>query len=433
VRLFAVPEPHGHPLTLNLALTIQPQAKPSMMYKPSRKHPAYSGALALFLLFFAPFETAAQDVAQLDVDALESRVADLFERSCARVGCHAAPVPQQGMDLSREVFYASIVDEPSQEKPDLKRVHPGRPDLSYLLMKVNGDPEIEGVQMPLAGDKLTEEEIDTIEAWISKLTEVDPARKAAQPAVAYPFAGWKVVNLPTTRTLDAGSFFFLISHRFVPPVNIGYEGLYGLDGSGVIFLNFGYAPTDKLLLVLGRSNASDDVELWARYRVAQQNRETRWPLSVGVQTSLNWITEGDDAFKFTAQAPLTRQLTDGLGIGVVPGILFNADEGTEGEDPLITVGLGGRWTFWRNVSLVGEWVPIVSGYTETFTVGTFNRFDSWNGGLEIATSGHVFQIVAGNAVGLATDHYLRGGDLDPRDFFDGEFRLGFNIFRVLNF
>ncbi len=390
-------------------------------------------ALAVLLMFFAATSAPAQDVDQLSVEQLEERVADLFGRSCARAGCHAGPVAQQGMDLSRDLFYASTVNEPSQERPDLMRVHPGRPDLSYLLMKVKGDPEIEGVQMPLIGDKLTEEEVRTIEAWVSKIETVDQARKEAKANVAYPFAGWKVVNLPTTRTLDAGSHFFLISHRFVPAVNVGYEGLYGLDGSGVIFLNFGFAPTDKLLVVLGRSNASDDVELWSRYQIAQQKREGGSPLSIGAQAAVNWITEGENAAKFSAQAILSRELTDGLGVAVVPGILFNAAEETDDEDPLITVGLGGRWTFWRNVSLLAEWVPIVSGYTETFTVGTFNRFDSWGGGIEIATGGHVFQIVASNSVGLATDHYLRGGDLDIADFFDGEFRIGFNIFRVLNF
>ena len=41
--------------------------------------------------------------------------------------------------------------------------------------------------------------------------------------------------------------------------------------------------------------------------------------------------------------------------------------------------------------------------------------------------------LARNSVGLTTDHYLRGGDLDIAEFFNGDFRIGFNIFRVLNF
>ncbi|MFB3131931.1 MAG: DUF5777 family beta-barrel protein [Rhodothermales bacterium] len=395
-------------------------------------HRAYGYVLTLILLFFVTYDAAGQDVAQLSVEELESRVADLFGRSCARVGCHAGPVPQQGMDLSREKFYALIVDEPSREMPALKRVHPGQPEISYLVMKVKGAPGIKGVQMPLIGDKLTEEEINTIETWISKIDEVDQARKVVEPEVAYPFLSWKVVNLPTTRTLAADNFFFLIGHRFVPPVNTGYDGFYGLDGSGIIFLNFGYAPTDNLLIVLGRSNAADDVELQTRYQITPQRLQGGSPIGIGVQGSVNWITEGEDAFKFTAQTSFTRKFGESLGVAFVPGILFNPAEETDGEDPLITLGMGGRWNFWRNISLVAEWVPIVSGYTETFTVGNFNRFDSWGGAIEVATGGHVFQIVISNTVGLTSDQYLRGGDLDIKDFFDGEFRLGFNIFRVLD-
>ncbi len=395
-------------------------------------HRAYGYVLTLILLFFVTYDAVGQDVAQLSVEELESRVADLFGRSCARVGCHAGPVPQQGMDLSREKFYALIVDEPSREMPALKRVHPGQPEISYLVMKVKGAPGIKGVQMPLIGDKLTEEEIHTIETWISKIGEVDQARKVVEPEVAYPFLSWKVVNLPTTRTLAADNFFFLIGHRFVPPVNTGYDGFYGLDGSGIIFLNFGYAPTDNLLVVLGRSNSDDDVELQTRYQITPQGLQGGSPIGIGVQGSVNWITEGEDAFKFTAQTSFTRELAEGLGVAFVPGILFNPAEETDGEDPLITLGMGGRWNFWRNISLVAEWVPIVSGYTETFTVGNFNRFDSWGGAIEVATGGHVFQIVISNTVGLTSDQYLRGGDLDIKDFFDGEFRLGFNIFRVLD-
>ena len=402
------------------------------MHATLRTHRAYGYVLTLLLLFFVTVEAAGQDVDQLSVEELEGRAADLFGRSCARAGCHAAPFPQQGMDLSRDLFYASIVDEPSQERPELKRVHPGQPEISYLVMKVKGAPGIKGVQMPLIGDKLTEEEINTIETWISKIDEVDQARKVVEPEVAYPFLSWKVVNLPTTRTLAADNFFFLIGHRFVPPVNTGYDGFYGLDGSGIIFLNFGYAPTDNLLIVLGRSNAADDVELQTRYQITPQRLQGGSPIGIGVQGSVNWITEGEDAFKFTAQTSFTRKFGESLGVAFVPGILFNPAEETDGEDPLITLGMGGRWNFWRNISLVAEWVPIVSGYTETFTVGNFNRFDSWGGAIEVATGGHVFQIVISNTVGLTSDQYLRGGDLDIKDFFDGEFRLGFNIFRVLD-
>ncbi len=78
--------------------------------------------------------------------------------------------------------------------------------------------------------------------------------------------------------------------------------------------------------------------------------------------------------------------------------------------------------------MVAEWVPIVYGYVPTTTFGNHNRFDSMDAALEVETAGHVFQIVAGNSVGIATDQYLRGSDLDPRR---ADTRLGFNIFRLI--
>lgn len=375
-----------------------------------------------------------------DLTEIEGEVADLFSRSCARVGCHAGSDPQLGMSLEREQFFANTVNQPSLERPDLRLIAPGSPDSSYLYMKVTGHPEIIGAKMPMTGNPLSESEVASIEAWITELGEQDLEARSTETVTrgASAFVGWKVVNLPTTRMVDRGTWLFLIAHRFNPDLTTGYDTFYGLDGSGIILLSMGYAPTDNLLITLGRSNASDDVELQGKYRIVGQTVDGSRPISVAALGSLNWITErlGDEsrfrsgAFKVSGQMLLTRELTRGIGILVAPGILFNPAEAEEGESALVTVGLGGRWQFHRNLSLIAEWVPIITGYTRTRTFGNENRFDSWGGGLEIGVGGHVFQIVVTNSVGVATDHYLRGGDLDIRE---PDLRLGFNIFRLLRF
>ena len=378
---------------------------------------------------------------------LEARVETLFAQSCARSGCHAAPAPQMGMDLSPGQFFGATVGVPSTEQPALLRVHPGAPDSSYLMMKVRGAPGIVGMQMPFSGETLSDEEVNTLAAWIESLDAETVARRRQETpaAPAFPFAGWKVVNLPTTRALDRGSWLFLISHRFNPPLSAGYDALYGLDGSGIIYLSLGYAVTDAFLVALARSNAADNVELSARYRVLRQGGARGSPVGLAAHASVNWVTEAaagedrlrGDAFKFSGQVSATRAVAGRLGLALVPGVTFNAAEDTDGEAALLTLGLGGRYRLTGlrrgELALVAEWVPIVSGYTRTATFGNDVRFDSWGGGLEIALGGHNFQIVLSNTVGLASDQYLRGGDLDIRDFFDGEARLGFNIFRILNF
>ena len=385
------------------------------------------------LILFSPLSLSAQNASPL-----ESAVIEIFEQSCATAGCHSAPIAQLNLDLSREQFYSGLVDEPSVSQPNMKRVDPGNPEGSYLLKKIRGDEDIVGLPMPMTGDRLSSEQIQTISDWITELGPVDVARKEAAPAPqAIPFNGWKIVNLPTNRMIPKGNFLFLISHRFNPRISDGYDALFGLDGSGIIFLNLGYAISDDLLINLGRSNADDDVEFYAKYKIADQNLEGGWPVSVGIQSSINWLSEKQagqkrlrgEVLKFATQVMITRNVNDDFGVGLVPGILFNPSPQEDSEDPMLTVGVGGRWHFYRNFSLTAEWVPIVSGFTRTQTFGNQNRFDSWGAGLEIATGGHVFQILVSNSVGLATDQYLRGGDLDIQE---GDVRLGFNIFRILN-
>jgi mono/diheme cytochrome c family protein len=403
---------------------------------PVRVRRATGLFLGLILWFAGATASHGQDLGRMSERELEARVEALFGRSCAQAGCHAAPFPQQDMDLSAEHYYASVVGVPSKEQPEVLRVKPGDPENSYLIRKVKGDPSITGTQMPLIGEKLTPEEIGLLEAWVRSIEAVDEARvEAAPPPEPLPFAGWRVVNVPTTRTVPAGSVLFGIRHRFNPPLSSGYDSFYGLDGSGIILLSLGYAFTDDLFVTLGRSNAADDVELQGKYRPAKQGA---WPFDAAVLTTLNWISkdvpgEGrftSAAFKFTGQVVLAREVAPGIGLAVAPGVTVNPSHESNADDVLVTLGLAGRWRFHGNLSLIGEWTPILTGYTRTRTFGNENRFDSWGGGLEIATGGHIFQIVVSNSVGIATDQYLNGGDLDVRD---GDMRLGFNIYRILNF
>ena len=335
-------------------------------------------------------------------------------------------------------YYASI-NQSSTEQPLLTRIKPGQPDSSYLVMKILGTPGIIGSRMPFGRDPLSDEEIATVVEWVTGLQEVDVARlEDKKQDQVLPFNGWKVVNTPTSRMVDKGDWLFLISHRFFPPINEGYDAFWGLDGSGIIFLNLGYAITNNLFVNLGRSNSSDNVQLDVKYGLKQQYPDEKLPFAAAAQTSVNWITEksGDEdrlrseAFKFSFQGILSSRLIEGVGVNVVPAILLNPDSNTDGEDPLLTIGLGGKAHVWRSISVIGEWVPIVSGYTLTSTFGEFNRFDSWGGGIELGVGGHVFQIVITNSAGLTADQYMRGGGLDIAD---GDYRLGFNIFRPLQF
>lgn len=90
-------------------------------------------------------------------------VAPIFNSNCAFSGCHVAPNPAQGMDLSSAQSYAALVDVRANQV-SIDRVEPGDPDGSYVIHKLEG---LNGVtQMPLNGTPLPQAAIDVVRAWI---------------------------------------------------------------------------------------------------------------------------------------------------------------------------------------------------------------------------------------------------------------------------
>lgn len=386
-----------------------------------------------------PAEVRAQRQTTADRSQLEQEVAEIVQGSCARTGCHAGSNAQMGLSLREQDFVVQTVEVPSRERPSVNLVEPGAPDSSYLVHKIRGDESITGARMPMVGSRLTDSQISTIEDWIRSL-EGAQVEGEPGPRYAFPFDGWKVLNQPTTRMINRGQFLFTVGHRMVPKISDGYSTLFGLDGSGSIFLSLGYAPTNDLLVSLGRANASDNVELSVKYRPIRQRLDAGSPIGLATRSSLNWKTEtasdrsayAGEMLSWTGQVVLSRQLSNAVGLVAVPGLTVNpAPDQVSGEPVLWTLGLGGRWKFYRNFSLVAEWTPVLGGFTRTRTLGEVNRFDSFGTGVEITTGGHVFQIVLSNSIGLATPQFLRGGGLDVPG--QGHLRLGFNIYRVLDF
>jgi hypothetical protein len=62
--------------------------------------------------------------------------------------------------------FLDLVGVDRSEIPSLLRVDPGNPDNSYLVQKVEGAPNISGLQMPLNQPPLSTDQIDAIRQWI---------------------------------------------------------------------------------------------------------------------------------------------------------------------------------------------------------------------------------------------------------------------------
>ncbi len=82
--------------------------------------------------------------------------------------CHIDGGPN-GLDLDEANSYANLVNVNSEDfGATYKRITPGNPDDSYVIMKLEGDPRINGKRMPRNGPPyLTQQTIGVIRQWIT--------------------------------------------------------------------------------------------------------------------------------------------------------------------------------------------------------------------------------------------------------------------------
>lgn len=97
---------------------------------------------------------------------LSGDVQPILTANCALSGCHAGAFPAEGMNLSTGQTHGNTVGVPSNQFEGATRVIPGDPENSYLVRKIEGR-NINGVRMPSGGSPLTQQQINTIRAWIA--------------------------------------------------------------------------------------------------------------------------------------------------------------------------------------------------------------------------------------------------------------------------
>ena len=230
--------------------------------------------------------------------------------------------------------------------------------------------------------------------------------------------------------IGKNNLLFRVSHRFIRTVDSGYDTYYGLNGPAVILVGFGYGILDNLGVTIGHSNFNHEWELGANWLALQQGQISLLPISVAIHASGSLITTPEpchsvwrsENFKFNVQASLAYQVSDAIALLLAPSFSTNTNYLDPLSENTFALGTGGRFMFMDNISIVGEWLPILSGYK--------NKHNGWGLGLEYKTGGHVFHVFVANSYGLTSDQYITGGELN---FKDNDYRFGFNIYRTFWF
>ncbi|MFC2157933.1 DUF5777 family beta-barrel protein [Acidobacteriota bacterium] len=384
-------------------------------------------SLPVFFLSMALHTVLSAQIEEWSIDRM-------FIQNCSSVGCHSGQYPAAGLNLTKEHFMSDLVDVRSKQLPSMKRVDPGHPQNSYLLMKLRGDKKIQGYRMPFGRDPLSPDMITFIEKWIRGLqSESDALMKSKNqvsseqkaPPEKPAFWGTRVINLPTPRTIGKGHGLFRISHRYFPSVEEGYKAFYGLDGPAAIQFSFGFGLTDSLDVFMTRTNRFKEVELGLKWTFLAEKKATAFPLSAALYASGSLITqtiEGRDTFssrnmKFNSILSLAYRVTPSVSIMISPGYTTNANHWEESGRGTFSLGTGVRWLFRSDFSFLVELIPLTSGYKASSP--------GWGLGLEKKIGGHVFQVFILNTVGMTPSQFLPGSGFEK----SGDFRIGFNILR----
>lgn len=242
-----------------------------------------------------------------------------------------------------------------------------------------------------------------------------------------------ITGMSTVTTLEAKNLNSLIMHNF-GLVSTGIEEFYGLDQNAAVRLGFDYGVTDELTIGIGRTSVEDNVDFRAKYLILKQLESDKIPVQIAIKGDVGINTQKNTQFdEFTFQERLNyfasvmiaRKFNKQLSLQIAPMVShFNTVKiervGEIPENTHYGLGIGGRYAFDERKAITFEYLPVIGDRSP----GTKNHFAL---GYEIETGGHVFQMFFMSGKWFTEQHLLARTNTN---FFEGDFRLGFNINRV---
>jgi len=378
-------------------------------------------------------------------------------------GCNTCHMSPQGGD-ARNAFGQAFESAGEQITPMLRAQFPDR--FVYPILQVSDaltihftDPNKTQIVAEAAGMKnLVDVDRTTVnDVPATKTTSPTPVSIAAglpipetQERAAVPlsyvpvdadaregaFFGSNIVNLPNGKPERRGGVDFFIGHRFSQdPDTAGLGGLFGFDSSATVAYGVRTGITNRLSLSLFRTNEFRTISFGSAFQVSRQSAEmpVTLQLRAGVDGKRNfglYDKKKNPAHRQHSpyiQLVTTRTFKDRVSFSLVPMAAFNTrDEdvdlpgfafGTNHNDTL-SLGIGVGIRFLRSTSLVGEYIPRLSGFR-----GREKDRPGVSIGLQKSTLRHTFELLISRQESMLPAQYaFQGTDT---------FRVGFNIYRKI--
>ena len=254
------------------------------------------------------------------------------------------------------------------------------------------------------------------------------------------FEGDYFLQNQTVNVYQPGTFSVVIQHVFGTVQN-GYSDMFGLYNISNIRLGFNYVPRKNIQLGIGLCGNNLQWDGNLKWAILRQRVSNGSPVSVtyfgnfavDTRKSSNFVNF-PDRFSYFNQLMIARKISDKLSLQVAPSLsYFNNVPGyidskgnviSEMKNSNISLGFMGRYK-------ITDKTAILVGYDQPMTQNpTNNPHPNLSLGIEMATSGHQFQIFIGNY------NYIIPQDnnvFNQNDYTQGQFEIGFNISRLWNF
>lgn len=263
------------------------------------------------------------------------------------------------------------------------------------------------------------------------LDMLDSGISEPRTPVVNTFSTTRIINCQSVEVQPKGSLDFRISHRF-GPLNDGAYGAYGLD-KGYIRIAFEYAPSDRLLVGVGRNSSGKVFDGFAKYRILRQENAGGMPFSLNYlgATNISGLHWADTTRKnlFSSRLTYTHQLLfakkfgDYLSLQFAPTLIHTnlVVDRTDHNDRL-ALGVGARYKVSRVMFLTGEYF-----ITQKNNLADSSLRNNLSLGVDFKVGAHVFQMFLTNAISMIEAGFI--GNTNER-WMDGGIHFGFNVSRV---
>ena len=266
------------------------------------------------------------------------------------------------------------------------------------------------------------------------LAQLERQRVVENRETELTFMAPRNINLYTVQHLSKGELHYSIMHTF-GEVNTGPRNLWGIDQGANVRFSFEYGITDRYSVVLGRSSMDKVIDTGTRLSLLRQTVNDKMPISlsviplVGINSSdLSFLDENytfSDRLHYSLSVPIARKFSDKLSLQLSPIFAHYNRVGNELNltDPqtnnYFSTALSGRFKYSRMSAISFQYIPALTDadrLTDNIAIG-----------IDIETGGHVFQMFFTTSRALHEPYLIAS---DNGNFFDREFRFGFNVNRL---